>query len=59
MPAAGRRRIVVADSTKVGVGSVARFWDATAVDVLITEETGDPTVLADLRSAGVTIETVR
>jgi DeoR family transcriptional regulator of aga operon len=57
--AVGRHRVVVADSTKVGVGSVARFWDAEDVDLLITEERSDATVLSELRDAGVKIETIR
>lgn len=57
--ATGRRRVVVADSTKIGAASVARFWEAADIDTLITEESSDPTVLAELREAGVKIETVR
>jgi len=56
---AGRRRVVVADSTKIGFSSVARFWEAGDVDTLVTEEGSDPTVLAELREAGVKIETVQ
>lgn len=55
----GRRRIVVADATKIGAASVARFWEARDVDMLITEETGDPDVLDQLRDAGVKVQTVR
>jgi DeoR family transcriptional regulator of aga operon len=54
----GQRRAVVADATQVGASSAARFWEATDVDVLVTEATSDPEVLADLRNAGVDVLTV-
>jgi DeoR family transcriptional regulator of aga operon len=56
--ATGHRRIVVADSTKVGASSVARFWDARDIDVLVTEQASDQETLSELRDAGVRIETV-
>jgi DeoR family transcriptional regulator of aga operon len=56
--ATGKRRVVVADSTKVGASSVARFWDARDIDVLVTEESSDPETLAELREAGVRVETI-
>ena len=55
----GRRRVVVADATKIGATSVARFWDARKLDILVTEEAADTAALAELRDAGVKIETVR
>lgn len=55
---AGRRRIVVADASKIGESSVARFWDASDVDVLVTEQREDTSLLDELREAGVRIETV-
>jgi DeoR family transcriptional regulator of aga operon len=54
----GVRRVVVADATKVGAVSVARFWDAAEVDVLVTESSADSSVVADLRGLGVEVETV-
>lgn len=55
----GRRRIVVADSTKIGASSVARFWEAGDIDILVTESDSDRETLAELREAGVKVETVR
>ncbi len=54
----GRQRVVVADATKVGASSVARFWDAAAVDLLITESSADPEELSQLRDLGVKVQTV-
>lgn len=54
----GQRRVVVADATKVGASSNARFWDARDVDLLITESSADPDVLAELRDLGVEVHTV-
>lgn len=39
--------------------SVSRFWTARDLDMLITKEASDAEVLAQLRYAGVKIETVR
>ena len=54
----GRQRVVVADSSKVGASSVARFWDTEDVDLLITESSADQGVLDELRSIGVKVQTV-
>lgn len=54
----GQRRVVVADATKVGASSNARFWDARDVDLLITESSADPDVLAELRDLGVEVHMV-
>ncbi len=55
----GRQRVIVADATKVGTSSVARFWDADAVDLLITERSADPDILDQLGDLGVKIQTVQ
>ncbi len=55
---AARRRVLVADATKIGKVSVARFFEATDLDTLITEASADRDVLEELRDAGVKIETV-
>ncbi len=54
----GSRRVVVADATKVGTTSVARFWGANEVDVLVTESRADSAAIAALEDLGIEIETV-
>jgi DeoR/GlpR family transcriptional regulator of sugar metabolism len=49
---------VVADATKIGASSIARFWDAAAVDLLVTESSADETVLGELKDLGVQVQTV-
>ncbi len=55
----GRQRVIVADASKVGASSVARFWDAKDIDLLITERAADPEILEELANLGVTIQTVQ
>ena len=55
---AGRHRVVVADSTKIGTAAAAHFWQAGDIGTLVTEESSDPRVLAELREAGVHVQTV-
>ncbi len=55
----GRRRVIVADASKIGASSVARFWDANDIDLLITERSGDPEMLEQLGDLGVKIQTVQ
>lgn len=52
---AGRRRVVVADASKVGLTTRARFWPVEAVDVLVTERGADAGAVAELRAAGVDV----
>ncbi len=54
----GRKRVVVADASKIGASSVARLWDAEDVDLLITERTADPDALSELSDLGVEVQTV-
>ncbi len=57
MLAAARRRVVVADGSKIGAVSRARICQLSDVDLLITDSTAPPDVLDDL-SAGETELTV-
>jgi DeoR family transcriptional regulator of aga operon len=55
----GRLRVIVADASKVGATSVARFWNAEDIDMLITERTADPEILEQLGDLGVKVQTVQ
>jgi DeoR family transcriptional regulator of aga operon len=55
----GRRRVIVADASKIGASSVARFWDAEDIDMLITERSADPEILEQLGDLGVKIQIVQ
>lgn len=53
-----RRRILLADSGKLGLVSFARFGAVGDLDLLITDRGADPGRCAELRKAGLKIETV-
>ncbi|MGX6449690.1 DeoR/GlpR family DNA-binding transcription regulator [Patulibacter sp. S7RM1-6] len=57
MLAAGRRRIVLADRTKLGVARLHRHGRLDDVDLLITDAGADADALDALRRAGVEVET--
>nr|WP_282600047.1 hypothetical protein [Patulibacter sp. SYSU D01012] len=57
MLAAGRRRIVLADRTKLGVARLHRHGGLEDVDLLVTDDEADDEALAALRRAGVEVET--
>lgn len=49
------RRIVVADGSKIGVVALTRLCDIGDVDLLVTDDTADPDVLAELSSRGLDV----
>jgi DeoR family transcriptional regulator of aga operon len=53
---AARRRIVVADGSKLGEVELAKVCDIAEVSAVITDRTADPAVVADLQQAGTTVE---
>ena len=55
---AGRRRVVVADGSKVGQVSLVHVFPADDVDVLVTDASADETALADLRERGIEVHVV-
>lgn len=55
MLTAGRRRIVVADGSKVGRVSLAKVCSIDQVDSLITGPSADPDVVAALRERGLDV----
>jgi DeoR family transcriptional regulator of aga operon len=56
MLAAARRRIVLADASKVGHVAMVRLCTASSIDVLVTDQSANPRAIARLRRAGVTVE---
>jgi DeoR family transcriptional regulator of aga operon len=56
MVAATRRSVVVADGTKLGEVEVARVCDLADVDLLVTDAGADPDVVANIRSAGLSVD---
>jgi DeoR family transcriptional regulator of aga operon len=52
----GARRIVVADSAKLGVTSMAPICALPDIDLLITGEAADPALVAVLRERGLKVE---
>lgn len=53
---AARRRIVVADGSKLGDIRLARVCGLDDVDLLVTDAAADPGVLEELRAAGLDVE---
>jgi len=58
MVRASRRSVVVADATKLGEVEVARVCPVTDVDLLVTDSSADPDVLAELHGAGLAVDVV-
>ena len=52
---AARRRIVVADGSKIGEVELARLCDIDGIDLLITDSSANPKVLDALRERGLEI----
>jgi DeoR family transcriptional regulator of aga operon len=55
MLTAGRRRVVVADGSKVGRVSLAKVCSIDEVDALITGSSADPGVVTALRERGLDV----
>ncbi len=56
---AARRRVVVADGTKIGEVEVARVCGLDEVDLIVTDPSADPRVVDDIMRAGTTVTVVR
>ncbi len=56
MVRASRRAVVVADGTKLGEVEVARVCALTDVDLLVTDSTADPDIVAQLVAAGLDVD---
>ncbi len=57
MVASARRRIMLADSSKIGSRHLAEFADLSQIDVLITGRRADPNELERIAAAGVEVRT--
>jgi DeoR family transcriptional regulator of aga operon len=57
MVAAAERVIVVADASKLGQVSLGTIASLDRVDLVLTSETADPALVAELSAAGVEILT--
>ena len=53
---AARRRVIVADGSKVGQVELAKVCDIEEVSLLITDATADPEVLTEIAAAGCQVE---
>jgi DeoR family transcriptional regulator of aga operon len=56
---AARRRVIVADGSKVGEVELAKVCAIEEVSLLITDPTADPEVLAEVAAAGCRVELAR
>jgi DeoR family transcriptional regulator of aga operon len=56
---AARRRVIVADGSKLGEVELAKVCDIDEVDTVVTDETADPAVVAEIEASGVVVEIAR
>ncbi len=56
--AASQQRVVCADSSKVGQVALAHVCDLDDIDLLITDDEGDPELIAALRNDGLNVREV-
>jgi DeoR family transcriptional regulator of aga operon len=56
---AARRRVIVADGSKLGEVELAKVCDLDEVNTVVTDETADPAVVAEIEASGVTVEIAR
>lgn len=55
MVAAARRRVLLADSSKVGAVALAPFCPIDTVDVLVTDGGADPQIVGEMRARGIDV----
>jgi DeoR family transcriptional regulator of aga operon len=55
---AARRRVLLADSTKIGKVALAKFADVEQIDLLITDRGADPDEVSALRERGLEVRLV-
>lgn len=56
---AARRRVIVADGSKLGEVELAKVCDIEEVSTLITDHTADPAVVSEIEEAGCAVEIAR
>lgn len=53
---AARRRVIVADGSKLGEVELARVCDIDEISLVITDRTADPAVVSEIETAGCAVE---
>ncbi len=53
---AARRRVIVADGSKLGEVELAKVCDIQEVSMVITDRTADPAVVSEIEATGCTVE---
>ena len=56
MVLAARRRVIVADGSKLGEIELAQVCDIDEVSMVITDQSADPAVVAEIEATGCTVE---
>jgi DeoR family transcriptional regulator of aga operon len=56
---AARRRVIVADGSKLGEVELAKVCDLDEVHTVVTDETADPAVVAEIEAGAVAVEIAR
>lgn len=56
---AARRRVIVADGSKLGEVELAKVCDIHEVSMVITDHTADPAVVSEIEATGCTVEVAR
>ena len=56
---AARRRVIVADGSKLGEVELAKVCDLEEVSLVVTDQTADPAVVAEIEAAGCEVELAR
>lgn len=56
---AARRRVIVADGSKLGEVELAKVCDIHEVSMVITDQTADPAVVSEIEATGCTVEVAR
>jgi DeoR family transcriptional regulator of aga operon len=53
---AARRRVIVADGSKLGEVELAKVCDIDEISLVITDRTADPAVVSEIETAGCAVE---
>src|ERR1700733_7728819 len=59
MVLAARRRVIVADGSKLGEIELAKVCDVDEVSMVITDQSADPAVVAEIETAGCEVQLAR
>jgi len=56
---AARRRVIVADGSKLGEVELAKVCDIQEASLIITDQTADPAIVSEIQAAGCAVEVAR